>query len=246
MSEKASSRYQRLAIEGVVIVISILLAFGIDAMWEERQLRLEEEDALIALRADFTDNLEQIDSIIEAHLLFRERVATLAHLSPGEIRALPQKTISEYMLALANPWTFNAITGTTDALLSSGKLGLLREQELREALITFRGMLSDMAEDTAYITRGAEDFWKYEYRHGGPWTDPETETGYSGDIGGLDFIPRATAEDLINVRADLELMGRSKRYHINVGYYLSELGRIRNQITQILDLLGSGHTEQYS
>lgn len=238
MGEKISSQYQRLAIEGVVIVVSILLAFAIDAMWEERQLRLEEEDALIALRADFTANLEQIDSIIEAHLLFRERVESMMRLSPEEVRALPQKKISEYMLALANPWTFNAITGTTDALLSSGKLGILRDQELRESLITFRGMLSDMAEDTAYITRGAEDFWKYEYRQGGPWTDPDTEVGYSGDVGGLDFIPKATAEDLLNVRADPELMGRSKRFHINVGYYLSELGHIRNQITFMLDLLG--------
>jgi len=237
VDEKASSRYQRLAIEGVVIVVSILLAFGIDAMWEERQLRLEEQDALIALRADFTANLEQIDSIIEAHLLFREQVAQLTRLSPEEIRALPQKTISEYMLAMANPWTFNAVTGTTDALLSSGKLSILRDQELRESLITFRGMLSDMAEDTTYITQGAEDYWKYEYRHGGPWTDPETEIGYSGDVGGLDFIPRATADDLLNVRADPELMGRSKRFHINVGYYLSELGHIRNQIVLILDLL---------
>lgn len=237
MSEKASSRYQRLAVEGVVIVISILLAFGIDAMWEERQLRLEEQDALAALRADFNANLEHVDLIIGAHQLFLERITTVMRLSPEEIRALPQKTISEYMLATANPWTFDPITGTTDALLSSGKLGILRDQELRESLITFRGMLADVAEDMSYVTRGAEDYWKYEYRHGGPWTDPETEIGYSGDIGGLDFIPRATAEDLLKVRADPELMGRSKRFHINVGYYLTELEKIRNQIVLILDLL---------
>ncbi len=221
-----------------MIVVSILLAFGIDAMWAERQLRAEEQEALVALRADFNSNLESVDRIIAAHLLFRERVSTFVSLSPDEIRALPQESISDIMLALANPWTFDAVTGTTDALLSSGKLGILRDQELRESIITFLGLLTDIEEDAEYVTQGSVDLWRLEHRHGGPWTDPATELGYHGAVDGLDFIPVASAEDLLSVRADPEIMGASKRFHINVGYYLTELNHIRDQIIVTLELLG--------
>ncbi len=224
--------------EGAVIVVSILLAFGIDAMWAERQLRLEEREAIVALRADFNANLESVDRIIAAHLLFRERISTLNRLSPEDIRALPQESISAIILAMANPWTFDPVTSTTEALLSSGKLGILRDQELRGSIITFLGLLSDLEEDTEYMTQGAVDLWRLEYRHGGPWSDPATEVGYHGAVGGLDFVPLATAEDLLNVRADPELMGSSRRFHINVAYYLSELNHIRDQIIVILALLG--------
>ena len=233
-----SSQIRRWAIEGAVIVVSILLAFGIDAMWAERQLRIEEQQAITALRADFETNLESVDKIIAAHLEFQQQVATMVRLSPEEIRALPQDSISEMMLALANPWTFDPVTGTTDALLSSGKLGILRDRELRQSIIAFLGMLSDAEEDVEYVTQGAVDFWRLEYRHGGPWTDPQTEIGYHGPVGGLSFIPTATAEDLLSVRADPELMGSVRRFHINVGYYLSELNHIRDEIQAILELLG--------
>lgn len=242
MTTRISEQVRRLAIEGSVIVVSILLAFGIDAMWAEHQLRLEEREALTALRADFDANLESVDRVIAAHLQFRERVARLTRLSPEEIRALPQKTVSEMMLALANPWTFDPVTSTADTLLSSGKLGVLRDQELRQAIITFRGFLSDLEEDTNYVTQGAIDYWRLEYRYGGPWTDPATELGYHGPVNGLDFIPLASAEDLLNVRADPELIGSSRRFHINVAYYLSELNDIRDQIVVILELLGEAGT----
>lgn len=238
MTTNNSEQLRRWAIEGAVIVVSILLAFGIDAMWAEHQLRLEEQEALAALRADFNANLDSIDMIIEAHLRFRGTISTFMRMSPDEVRALSQVSVSEIMLAMANPWTFDAVTGTTDALLSSGKLGILRDQELRQSIIAFLGLLSDIEEDANYVIQGAIDFWRFEYRYGGPWTDPATELGYHGPVSGLDFIPAASAEDLLNVRADPELIGSSKRFHINVAYYLTELNHVREDILLILELLG--------
>ena len=45
----------RWLIELAVIVVSILLAFGIDAWWEERQDRREEAEILAGLEREFTD-----------------------------------------------------------------------------------------------------------------------------------------------------------------------------------------------
>lgn len=230
-----SGRY--LAIEGVVIVLSILLAFGIDALWAQNQQRLEEDEILASLEADFVANLKSVTVVIEAHLLFRDRVASLIRLSPEEIRALSQTEVSEIMLSTANPWTFDAVRGTTDTLVSGGKLGVLRDRKLRESLVTFLNRLSDSVEDVAYVMQGAQDLWTAEIKHGGPWSDPATEIGYSGEIRGLAFVPKATAEDLLSVRSDPILMGYSKRFHINVAYYIAELEAIRDLIEEILDLI---------
>ena len=53
-------------------MISIRLAFGIDALRVPRQLRLEEGDALAALKAEFTANLTAIERVIAFHTRHRE------------------------------------------------------------------------------------------------------------------------------------------------------------------------------
>ena len=226
-------------VEGAVIVLSILLAFGIDALWAQHQERLEEREILASLRSDFVANLDSVTRVIEAHQAFRDRVTTLIELSPEEIRTLSQTRISELMLATANPWTFDAVRGTTDTLVNGGKLGILSDPDLRDSLLTFLNRVADSGEDIAYLIQGAQDVWAAEIKHGGPWSDPATEIGYVGEIRGLGFIPKATAEDLLSVRADPILMGHSKRFHINAAYYIEELQLIRNQIEEILALIAA-------
>jgi hypothetical protein len=226
-------------VEGAVIVLSILLAFGIDALWAQHQERLEEREILASLKSDFVANLDSVTRVIEAHQAFRDRVKTLIELSPEEIRTLSQTRISELMLATANPWTFDAVRGTTDTLVNGGKLGVLSDPDLRDSLLTFLNRVADSGEDIAYLIQGAQDVWAAEIKHGGPWSDPATEIGYVGEIRGLGFIPKATAEDLLSVRADPILMGHSKRFHINAAYYIEELELIRNQIEEILALIAA-------
>lgn len=237
MTDAKTINVRRLVIEGAVIVLSILLAFGIDAMWDQHRERLEEDRILASLESDFVANLKSVKIIIEAHQLFQQRVARLIQLSDDEVRALSQTEVSELMLAVANPWTFDAVRGTTDTLVSGGKLGVLSDPRLRQSLLTFLNRVSDSSEDVAYIIQDAQNLWGAEIPLGGPWSDPETEVGYSGEIRGLSFVPKATAEDLLRVRSDPVFMGHSKRFHINAAYYIAELELIRDQIEEILQLI---------
>ena len=49
--------------EAVVIVISILLAFSIEALWAQQQLWQEEREVLAALEEEFRANLEQVETV---------------------------------------------------------------------------------------------------------------------------------------------------------------------------------------
>lgn len=231
------TRIQRLLIEGTVIVSSILLAFGIDALWAQRLLRAEESLALASLEEDFAANLEQLERVIAVYQDSWEQVTTLRRLSLEEIRALPQQEVSALMLGICNPWTFDPVLGTTKALVGAGKLGILRDPQLRKALTTFINLVEDSGEDVAYLHANALDVWQAQVALGGPWTDPATEVGYHGTIVGLAFIPKATPEDLLRVSADAELMGLVSVFHLNAGYYVSELRGLAAQAQLILDLL---------
>ena len=52
----------RVFVEGVVIVLSILLAFGIDAWWDELGDRRSEREALVRLQGEFERNRTLIES----------------------------------------------------------------------------------------------------------------------------------------------------------------------------------------
>ena len=49
--------------EGIVIVLSILLAFAIDAYWEERQEAANTRQSIEVVRRDLVDALEQLDEM---------------------------------------------------------------------------------------------------------------------------------------------------------------------------------------
>ena len=52
--------WARIFIEGVVIVGSILLAFGIQAAWDERQERRAEAEYLLAIQGELEENLDAV------------------------------------------------------------------------------------------------------------------------------------------------------------------------------------------
>jgi hypothetical protein len=224
--------------EGLVIVASILLAFAIEAAWAQRELRGEEQEALAALETEFSASLEQIDQVIEIYLRDRERIATLRLSTAGELRDLPQKEVSEIMLATSNLWSFDPELGATDALVGAGRLGILRDPLLRQALSSFTNLVVDAAEDVPPLRSFAEEIWLLEAEHGGPWTDPETEVSWAGPIPGFSFLPRATAADLIRVREDARFMSLVAQLHLEAAYYVGDLQRLRGQIVVVLDLVG--------
>jgi hypothetical protein len=235
--QEGSAKYRRLIPEGLMIVLSILLAFGIEAAWQERLERGAEAEAVASLRADFEENRRLVRQVIDAHLGFRATVAVFVELPQSAYDTLPPTRASEFVLAAANPWTFDPVLGATDALVGAGRTGLLRDTELRDALSDFLGLVADLPEDAEYVSSSAQDVWSREAVLGGPWTDPSTEVSPSGSITGLPFIPRAEADDLRTLRGDQLYMSLVKRYHLNAAYYVRELERLEEHIDYVLRLV---------
>lgn len=83
--------WSRLVVEGAVIVVSILLAFGVDAAWDRAQDAAAEQRALSDLRAELTENLDAIHGRwLPAHVATVVATASVLLTLHGIDAELPQ------------------------------------------------------------------------------------------------------------------------------------------------------------
>lgn len=66
MTEPRRIPWESIAVEAAAIVVSILLAFAIDAWWTEKKESEVEHVALQALRADFVSSQEQLAVVLRS------------------------------------------------------------------------------------------------------------------------------------------------------------------------------------
>lgn len=223
--------------EAVAIVLSILVAFGIDAGWDEWQDRQEEVELLAALRSEFEVNRGLVREVIDVHERSMADIELAARLGPADYDTMSVETASRIVLAFANPWTFDPALGTTETLIGSGRIGLIRNREIAEMLTTFVNFVEDAEEDADFIRGGSEYVWQQQYRLGGPWFNGEVERTSKGTLNSLTSIPAARPEDLQRLWADPLVRGGARMNQINTNYYVVELRRTLDQVEAILDLL---------
>jgi hypothetical protein len=136
--------WPRIFAEGVAIVVSILLAFGIQAWWEGRQERTVEQEWLMRLAVEF----EAVESALVTWQGYHRGVrraaeALLDHTGPTPSASLEADSIGALIWAMSYGWTLDPPTATLSSLESSG-LELLSSRELQLQLASWRSDLEDL------------------------------------------------------------------------------------------------------
>jgi hypothetical protein len=138
--------WPRLGVESLAIVLSILLAFALDAWWEQRQESGFERALLESLQQEFTQNLTEIDNRVTRHDEIRDDLVS--------IRPMIQENIDETLkldarelVALVSWTTSDIAKGTVERLLASGELRILSNSELRSLLAAWPSDIDDAQED---------------------------------------------------------------------------------------------------
>lgn len=230
--------WTRVLVEGVVIVGSILMAFGIEAWWDGAQERAEEAQFLASLAEDFRASRSEAESVISTYERTDRLLARLTSLTPDQLRSDSPDSLTAMVSALASPRTFDPILGTLDALISAGKMNVLSDAELREALTSFRNMVDDAKEDEAYLSHFAIRVWEAEIPHGGPWRiDVQQITPGGRQLTDMSVAPIPTADDAIRLRQDEELMSLSRWTQFQGAMYVGEIRRVGAQIDAVLALI---------
>ncbi len=159
MTEKAEIAWKRIAIEGPVIVISILLAFAIDAWWEERDERQAETILLERLRADYVEIQSALDLALADHREASEACVYFMTTAAGE--ALPATDEVDRMVAVVflTSRTFNPGSGAVASFRSADGARLIRNKTLAEKLLAWPGLVEELQEEEASLQKGVAERW---------------------------------------------------------------------------------------
>ncbi len=148
MSEEVRGRGQgRIIFEGVLIVLSILLAFGIEAWWSERGDRRAEIEALQGLHEDFVQTVDRLAEARSEHAQIRAAsVRLLSMTGPNAETSDSDIALDSLVMTLIGGPIVYPIMATYDALIASGRFKILSSGELRRALATWAASMADLAQ----------------------------------------------------------------------------------------------------
>ena len=138
----------RLLAEGVVVVGSILIAFALDAWWDNRREAASLHEALQGISRELASNRD---------LLIRE-MGTLDRIRGGGGAVLDLMYAAEdrdsievvdSLVFLISNWapSLEVSLGAVDALIASGRLAEIEDPELRLGLAGLRDRFADVVED---------------------------------------------------------------------------------------------------
>ena len=159
MTDTQKLPLKRLLAEATAIVLSILLAFAIDAWWEDRSDRQAEELLLHRLKADFAEIQSAILMIEAEH---RETsAACIALISVPDGAPIPSTPEYDRMVALVflTSRTFNPGTGAVAAFLNSEGAKLVDNQPLADLLLSWSGIVEELQEEDVFLQQGLANRW---------------------------------------------------------------------------------------
>ena len=137
----------RMLIEVLVIIVSILLAFAIEAWWSEFKERIIEREILLGILEDFLHNSDLLDVTEEKHIQGLEASNILASMvGPDAELIITNDSIETLLLSLQHHYTYDPMTGTLHALINSD-ITLIENWELRKSLVSWLDLVEDMNED---------------------------------------------------------------------------------------------------
>ena len=143
----------RVFVEGVVIVGSILLAFGIQAWWESAGEREREKRYLQSLGKEFAEAQAEIPEAEQNRAMALHAHEALIRQTQGDGQAAADSLL--FWISLTSlPVAFDPPQAVFDDMVSSGGTQLIRSDSLRVALARYGTLLARVraADDQAWAT----------------------------------------------------------------------------------------------
>ncbi len=127
--------WPRILAEGAAVVVSILLAFGIQAWWEDRVEEQRERQVLIALLDDFETTKANIEYWRNFHLAVQQSNTNLLKAVTSSEITLTDDQIGR-LLSQLSWWDSEShyTTGALNSLVYGGELSLIEDDALRQLL----------------------------------------------------------------------------------------------------------------
>jgi len=148
MEKNKTGKYLKYAIgEIVLVVIGILIALSLNNWKEDLDNRGEENRILSGLKQEFEANLLEVERNIKLNIATVESSIEFINLIRTENPFTNTRYVDSLLYVVYQFGSFDAQTGLIDEVISSGKLSIINDIELRDRLTSFSGILDNAEED---------------------------------------------------------------------------------------------------
>ncbi len=224
LSENKVSKYFLYAIgEIVLVVIGILIALQINNWNNDRTDNLKEKAILNELHKEFLGNKVQFDSVKKVHYRSMTSLNTIMDSMPlKKENVFSLAGMFEYAL---NTFTYNPSNGVVNSLINSGNYELIKNDSLRNYLITWNDVYLDFLEEEL-------NHQKYRYEVMDPISAENTDMVMfkKGDQEAIEFTLNYITSS--SFRSQMNTL-RSRLSNVITDL---EAGTVENHITQIIKL----------
>lgn len=149
--------WKRLIVEGLIIVTSILLAFAIEAWWQNRQEKAQEIELLQAIRQDFVENQQRIVDQVAGINIASDYLGAFATSNDID-RYIANLDFNVELIVRPMYRSFTTsgmMLGFLESTTNSGMLALISSSDLRSAIaeiVNQNDNLDIIADDIRYLT----------------------------------------------------------------------------------------------
>ena len=228
MTNKQNISWKRLSIEAAAIVASILLAFAIDAWWDESQQRKHLHTVLTGLEAAFSENVTLIDENIDLVIRYQGILKGFIEMAPGDAAQIPPELTFDTLQSIWRPITTANNNSLLIATLDSENLTALDLPALRDVIARWRTQVNELRERTEQLVASEQEALLVLGRHpeiGVVWAQTMIDSQqFSGDL-------------MRSVREDKELMAIAARRALQARIHLRTLRHNREASSAALDLI---------
>jgi len=199
--------WRRVAVESGAVVLSILLAFSIDASWDQHQDRVRERALLRGILEDFRTSRPNLAERLDLAVRMANNNALLLDLLNGWTGPTPLSVPDSLILGVLGGPTYEPATNTLEAALGSGEIELVRSDEIRAELANWRRTLLDTTEDEVEVRRLTNEQLVPSLAHAmnlGPYFEQLLSWSFGRSIAGLPghvaIRPPADVASLLGLR----------------------------------------------
>ena len=148
LSEGKTGKYLKYALgEIILVVLGILIALQINNWNENRKDRIQETAILNNLKKDFKSAIKEFQALNDLRYNAISSMKTIYEVDANKVKSSSTNYLDSLISKTMTAPTFNNQSGSLNVLLTSGKIDLISNQELKEQLIEWPGDVADMTED---------------------------------------------------------------------------------------------------
>ena len=132
------------AIDFVVVVVGIFMAFQLERWYETQRLQAQGADHLRSLLVDFQESGDDLDTIIDRYATAKAAAGELIGIAADEAHTIDNEVFYRLLADSQRMASFNPIRQTYDSLVDTGAIDALADEDLKRELGSYFAYVDKM------------------------------------------------------------------------------------------------------